>query len=94
MTYKFKDWNVKVEKARYRNKRIALRLIDVDYGLPVATATINLPEQPCEPDEAYIKNWSENDGVLDFLLVNGIVELTGKSYDMTYTSAELVKIKI
>jgi hypothetical protein len=37
------------------------------------TATVNIPDAHLEPDEMVIKNYSENEGVLEFLQENNIV---------------------
>ncbi len=91
---KYKDWNVRIKKEQYRNGRIALRLIDLDHGFPIATATVNIPEAPCGRNEAYIKNWSENEDILDFLIDNRFVESTGKTFLTGHMLAHLVKVLI
>jgi hypothetical protein len=37
------------------------------------TATVNVPDEHIEPDEVIIKNYSENEGCLPFLITNGVV---------------------
>jgi hypothetical protein len=37
------------------------------------TATVNAPNEYLEPDEVVIKNYSENEGCLPFLVTNGVV---------------------
>ena len=69
---------VLVTKRKYSNDRIALELIDTEDGIPYANATVNLPDVLLEENEVLIKDYSENEGILDFLLTNNIVKLTGK----------------
>jgi hypothetical protein len=37
------------------------------------TATVNLPDEVLGEDEVIIKNYSENEGCLPFLISNGVV---------------------
>jgi hypothetical protein len=37
------------------------------------TATVNMPDEQLAPDEVVIKNYSENEGCLPFLITNGVV---------------------
>ncbi len=71
---KFKRWNCRIEKLTYSTTgRTALHLIDIVDGSPVATATVNIPEVELANDEVIIKDYSENQGMLDVLLENNIV---------------------
>ena len=73
-TVKFKKWNCIVEVGKYRNNdRIALKLVEVGTGKPVATATVNIPEAELEPNEVIIKNYSENEGMYQALFEAGII---------------------
>lgn len=36
--------------------------------------TVNLPNQKCPPDEVWIKNWSENTGMVEWMVNNRIIE--------------------
>lgn len=55
-----------------------IRLIHADEGDVVAKVTINVPEAELQPGEVIVKTWSENEGMLPFLLSNGIVKETGR----------------
>ena len=57
----------------YANGRKAIRIVDVEDGSPIMTATVNLPDVHLERDEIIIKNYSENEGCLPFLVTNGVV---------------------
>lgn len=73
-TVKFKQWNCKPVKAFYGNGRIAIQLIDAEDGEPIATATINIPDEDIKDDEVIIKDYSENEGMLNALLEADIIE--------------------
>ena len=66
-------WDVILHIKRYGNNRIAIECLDVVDGSPVAVATINLPDQPLKDNEIFIKDYSENSGMLDSLMAAGIV---------------------
>lgn len=72
---RFKDWTCTVQKRRYDNGRVALSLVDEEG--PVATATVNLPDVTLGRNQVAIKDWSENEGMLDALVAAGVVKPTG-----------------
>lgn len=69
---------VRVELGKYANGRTRINLIDDLDNEPYATATTNLPEVLLLDNEVFIKDYSENEGVLDFLTTNNIVIATDK----------------
>ncbi len=73
------------------NFRPSIRIIDLN-GHPIMTASVNIPDEPCEPDHTYIKDWSENEGILQALLDAGIIKDTGKSVEIGFVSAKYVQI--
>jgi hypothetical protein len=90
---KFQDWNCLLEFGEYQNNgRTAITLIDENDGSPITTATINLPNVSLNDDEVIIKDYSENEGILNILLINGVVELTGKSVDTGFVNCEICKL--
>jgi hypothetical protein len=89
---KFKNWDCKVNFFAYSNKRTAIELSDIDDGQPIAIATINVPEIELEKDEVIIKNYSENEGILDCLIDNHILIKTGKKIEIGYVTCEICKL--
>ena len=79
---------------RYGNGRVKLRLRDRDDGEPVATATINVPEEPLAENEVIIKDYSENDGMLAALLDAGVVEPTGRVCVSGMVQAPICTLKV
>jgi len=57
----------------YANKQPRIQLYDVDDGCPYATASVEL-EQPLLDGEIAIKDYSENEGILDMLVEHGVVD--------------------
>lgn len=78
MKLKFRQWNCVLQTAQYGNGRTALQLVDAEDGEPVATATVNLPDETLGENEVFIKDYAENEGMLKTLQDAGIVEPTGK----------------
>lgn len=93
MEVKFNEWNCKVWLRRYANGNVRIDLIDTEDGAPIATATCNI-ETKLEPNEVLIKNYSENEGVLDALIEAGIVSTPIRKVPTGYVSAELCKLLI
>jgi hypothetical protein len=68
-----------VSLKKYNNGRTAIELLEMDpaYGyFPYAVATVNMPEVLLADNEVLIKDYSENEGVLDFLIKYNIVTPT------------------
>jgi hypothetical protein len=62
-----------INAGSYANGRRAIRIVDAEDGAAVMTATVNMPDEHLESDEVIIKNYSENEGCLPFLVANGVV---------------------
>jgi len=72
MMIKYKEWTCNVLYGAYSNGNTAIMLVDADDGLAVTTVTVNLGNK-LPPDQAYIKTYSENEGMLEVLEGAGIV---------------------
>lgn len=68
--------NVTISLRKYENDRTAIQLNDATDGHPYAVATVNMPDVLLADNEVLIKDYSENEGVLDFLIRNNIVTPT------------------
>jgi hypothetical protein len=78
ITYKYNlgesTYEVFIKVSKYMNNgRRSVQLIDAEDGCPFMTVTVNVPEVNIGDDEVIVKNYSENEGVLDFLIQNGLV---------------------
>ena len=67
-----------VEKTQYPNGTTALILNDAHTGEEITVATVNMPGVKCGRNEVYIKDYSENEGVLKALQDAGVVRPTGE----------------
>lgn len=74
LTVKYKQWDVEVAFDMYMNGNTAINLVDVEDGGLVATATVNTSAPTFDSDLVGIKDYSENEGMVDFLVKEGIIE--------------------
>jgi len=89
----FVGFDCVVVKTQYvENDRIALVLEDVNDGATVATATVNIPNVDLAPDEVLIKNYSENDGMLNTLINAGIVEKSDRKVCNGFVTIPICKL--
>jgi hypothetical protein len=72
-TVKFKSWDCIVQKGHYSNGRVALQLINAVDNSPIAKATINIPEIALSDDQVIIKDYAENEGMLQALFQADII---------------------
>lgn len=68
----FLEWTCDVYLTKYDNGQNALLLQDAEDNSPIATASVAL-DIPQSPDEVFIKDYSENAGILDLLIKAGII---------------------
>lgn len=89
MRVHFLDWDCTVKFAKYSNGRTAIQLYDAHDGSPIATASVNIVAVDKklwsefaitlavdEEQLVCIKDYSENEGMLNALLESDIVEHT------------------
>ena len=89
MKVQFKEWKCVVNSGYYQEgHRKAIELIEEETGEPIATATVNLPNYPLAENEIFVKNYSENEGMVLALAKAGIIE----GYPLTHVKLEHVKI--
>jgi hypothetical protein len=70
----FRGWRCRIDRGTYgATQRIALQLTDCADGEPVAVATVHMPDISLAPDEVVIKDYSENEGMLDTLVAAGVI---------------------
>ncbi len=92
-TLTFHGTKCRVVLERYEEGgRVAVQLVDAETGEPFSTATTNLPGEPLAADEVFIKNYSENEGMLDALEAAGIVKRTGREVRSGYVVIYAAKL--
>lgn len=83
---------VVIQVKQYSNGRPAIVLLDFEDGSPYAVATVNLPELNLEDNQTFVKSYSENAGMLDFLVKNNIVKYTGKQASNDFVTVDVVEV--
>ena len=86
----FKTYKCKVSYSKYiSNQRISITLVDYDDDYPIAVATVNIPEENLDYNEVAIKNWSENEGILQTLIDAGIINKPHRQVDIGFVKADI-----
>ena len=78
----------------YPNKSVSIQLITANTHEPWMVATVSLHERIPEPGHVLIKNWSENQGILEALILSGYIEDSGYSLLTGYVRANVCKLLI
>lgn len=92
MQVKFKQWQCVAEFARYNtSKRTAIRLLDENDRSLIAVATVNIDAAKFPANFTLIKNWSENEGMVDALVAAGVIKKPCGSYPTGFVSADLAE---
>lgn len=80
MNVRFMEIDCEPVFTRYQNNQVAIQLVvahaegnqPFSPGMPVAKATVSIPF-PMQENEVAIKDYSENEGILDALINAGVV---------------------
>lgn len=91
---KFLGFKCRLEKGQYPNGRIALELIEIGTEEPVLVASINMISEFLLKDEVIIKNYSENEGVLDVLIKSKIISEPIRYVYTGWTTSPVCKLLI
>lgn len=71
-------YKVEIQPKIYANNgHLALMLSDLEDRAPVAKITISCPELKLGPTEIVVKSYSENEGMVEFLLKNNLIKDKG-----------------
>lgn len=90
-TFKLLGHDVRLQLGNYANGRTAVELIS--GGLPFGILSVNLPDDPLEDGEIFVKTWSENAAMREPILSLGIFEDTGKRMPTGFTESEVWRFK-
>ncbi len=91
-TVHFNGFECEVERTTYANGRTALILVNTKDREEVAVATVNLPDAPLKPGEVFIKDYSENKGMLEALEKAGIVKATGEKVQSGFVEVPVATV--
>lgn len=92
LAYADKPTQVTLRQRNYANGRPALEIIDATDGLLFAVASVNLPDVLLEEDEILIKDYSENEGMLNFLTENNIITVTENGVESGFVWIPVCKL--
>lgn len=87
--YKILGYDALLDKKKYGNGRTAIQFLDAEDGCPIVMATVNLPDADIAEDEVAIKDYSENEGILQELMDQGVV-----SAPLRYKASGFVRVPI
>jgi hypothetical protein len=78
--------------ARYHNGYPEIHLINPETGERLLTCTVNL-DVPPDPYCVWLKNYSENAGMLNALVASGLVEPTGREIKSRWVTFPEVQLR-
>lgn len=81
-----------LEKGQYANGRTAITLMSEEG--PVATVTVNIPDADLSPGDILVKTWSENEGMVNFLADNKIVQDMGHDVPTGFVTARVCRLLV
>lgn len=93
-TLQFLGYTCRLGMFRVRTGHIRLDLLDVTDECHVATATKGVSEIPVETGVVYVKDYSENEGILAVLTAAGIVKTTGETIPQGFCELQVCKLLI
>jgi hypothetical protein len=87
----FAGYTCKMELGRYPNGNLAISLVDIVSGQPVATATKNITGVVLGPGESCIKDYSENEGMVNALRKAGVVDSVAYAVKINHVEIPVVR---
>ena len=89
---KFLGQQCNVEFGNYSNGRVAIGLVISGTGEPMTVASINLPFVEMASNEVAVKNYSENEGILELLIAANIISTPVRFTQSGFIQAPICKI--
>ena len=86
----FAGFKCEVMIQKYGTGNPAVRLLDIEDGMPIATASVNI--DGLDLDEVAIKNYSENEGMYDALLKAGVITPKHRNLSTGYVTVPVCKL--
>lgn len=71
--YSEQPYQLQAQFSKYKCGQHAIQLIDLEDGMPYATASVRMPDITINHDEVCIKNWSENEGLMEAMIAANII---------------------
>ena len=92
MQVTFLDYECEVKVSKYHDGNTRLQLVD-NMGMPIAIATVIAPVK-LPANKVIIKNYSENEGMLEALVEANIVKATGQTVPVGRTVGHICELLI
>lgn len=92
--YGGETYRLSVSFTKYQNGQHAIQLSDMADGFPYATASVAMTNVDLESDDVAIKNWSENEGILESLIEAGIVSKPHSYIPSGYVNIPICKLLV
>jgi len=87
------NYDLEINYSKYANGRTAIALVDREDGMPFTTASVNMPDHDCPEGHIYIKNWSENEGMVEYLQGKGIIGEIVSYVNSGFVTVPLCKLR-
>lgn len=84
--------NVEVVFSTYQRGGVAIQLYDEDG--PLGTASVYMDGNEPSPGCVWIKDWSENEGILESLTKAKVIEPTGRTIQAGYAVAHEARLLV
>ena len=87
---------LEVKVTKYANGQNAIQLLEDGMPYTTATVAVNVPGEasyPIEENDVVIKNYSENEGILESLIDGGIIEEPHAAINMNFVTLFVAKLK-
>jgi len=85
------EYEIDIKMSKYGNGQNRMEFIDKEDGFSVLVASVAIDEN-ISSDEIAIKDYSENEGVLKFLMEKGIVSSPLKYFNSGFVRIPLCKL--
>lgn len=85
---KVRDASCFLDCANYSNGRLAIKAYLANHE-PWGVLTVNLPDDPLEPGEFFVKHWGGNEPLVEAALACGLFIDTGKRVETGYVHAHV-----
>lgn len=90
------DYTLRPETSLYTNGRLCLSLLywdeEMEGWFPFAKITTNLPDQHLNEGEVFVKDWSENEEIVRYLIARGILTPTGREVVSGYIAPQVMRL--
>ena len=85
-------YKLSVSFNKYQSGQNAIQLFDMADGFPFAMASVALTNIDMDSDDVAIKNYSENEGILESLIAAGIISKPHSFVQSGYVNIPICKI--